>query len=287
MSLADTFRGDGEGRAHPIAWRPGDDEVYGAWTGPNGIYLHSGAGVLDGAAVPAFDAPGALETDLAPLAVGTTPAVAFTTENGAFTQALGRAARGVPRCENRTSSPFSAWASPGRFIQGLFLAGWTNFGSDFVSTEASIVFCGQGDCVPDQMPECDSDNPTDNARNARIELFRRDGDPNNVFYQVSTISTFTGTAVSPEPILLLQGLRVVFANDDVSDVQQVDTLTPQSPDLGIEVSRTALGPESSGPDWAELTVNGGDRIGLAWIEPKEGGGDVVRMRRYRVCFPPE
>ncbi|HTQ03543.1 MAG TPA: hypothetical protein VMI54_06785, partial [Polyangiaceae bacterium] len=269
---------------YPSALYAGN-QPYAAWINADGsVALSDGT-----SAMPQKLAVGADATTVSLLLYddNTSPAVLYTLGGGGVVvEAPGIPPNPLAECQPAPGDYLSSSATYTN-IPGVWLGGWTKYGSGYLTTNGRALWCSAADmksgmgCRSDTNP-CPDDSEANLARNPATVVVHRPGDATTLMevVQATPVITTDGTNITASILLTQQSV-------DLGPVPlQSKTVTKSIGDPITLASAPTTSDDYAGPDWPAVAFVPPDRFAVAWTEPAAAGpGDELRVQRYKMCLP--
>jgi hypothetical protein len=270
---------------HPVALTVDDIPVV-AWIDEDQSIGLDGGGLAQPATLSA-------DTDAMALTLVTSdsgqPVVLYgTASSGVFAERPGADPVAVEECQP-APGVYLSFDSAFATVSGYWLSTWTKIGgpSDgdegYLTTDGVGMFCGgAGDCLFQQR-DCPSSSRSNLLRNPATTIANR---PGTSAGRVEVVAVTPLLEPGAEPDAVTARLRVTQEEVDfgVPPFSGATTSEELGPPFDLAVLENAQAPEFRGPDWPVVVHVPPDHYLIAWIEP-EGGGDSLRVQRYKMCVP--
>jgi hypothetical protein len=163
-------------------------------------------------------------------------------------------------------------SSSAAVVPGFWFLTWTKAGTGYLDSETHQVLCDDTSapgCV--SASACANDNISPGVRNSVSQLMQRASEPPDwsVFATAAPYLVPEGGNVTA--VLLLSVGHHTTSGDTKTDIQLA--------------SMGTLGPLFQGPDLPALSLYAPlDKLAVAWIQPRSGGGEELVVQRYQMCF---
>jgi hypothetical protein len=263
--------------SYPAAIYTGS-QTYAAW-----LNADQSVSLSDGTNLPQRLAAGVTATTVSLLATDdNAPNVLYTVGGGGvFVESPSVAPYQVPECQAAAGDYLSSSAAFST-IPGLWVTGWTKYGTGYLTTESRVVACSAEGCLSDMDP-CPDNAANDAVRNTATVVAQRPGDATSLMEVVQAVPFLGANAGQAYAALILTQQTVDLGSKPLQSKPVTTDIAPAIPLASQPTTPDAY----PGPDWPAVAFVPPDRLAVAWTEPStSASGDELRIQRYRMCLPP-